>query len=349
MRPPQRNAFKSRLTAACTVNLSLFQASAASSTQSSPAASKQKTLLLFIIRDHIGATPLENLKHTLITDLNRLWTSLAKPPGLEESSITDYFDMAFDALPHKLLQPKEFDAGVVRLRSRFNDPKSDDYVFKPLYHKRIPADGVAPYMAGIWDQVAHNKDLDLPTQQELLAQFRCDELASAAYVEFESALHQLQSVLTTALPPQVGQAMTSARHAALARFDRDASRYHTGVYNKRRAELQDKIHGALLPIYTSQLSQLHKKSINAFKSSLTTEVRSGGDAYDFAEVVSRLTKNTEDVFIESAGALLIQETDWNFEETLGLLREDMQAAADAARAEETKKMVVAIEVGSFSF
>ena len=29
-----------------------------------------------------------------------------------------------------------------------------------------------------------NKDLDLPTQQELLAQFRCDEIASAAFAVF---------------------------------------------------------------------------------------------------------------------------------------------------------------------
>lgn len=29
-----------------------------------------------------------------------------------------------------------------------------------------------------------NKDLDLPTQQELLAQFRCDEISSVALAEF---------------------------------------------------------------------------------------------------------------------------------------------------------------------
>ena len=34
------------------------------------------------------------------------------------------------------------------------------------------------------EQVQSNKDLDLPTQQELLAQFRCDEIASVALAEF---------------------------------------------------------------------------------------------------------------------------------------------------------------------
>jgi hypothetical protein len=36
------------------------------------------------------------------------------------------------------------------------------------------------------EQVQTNKDLDLPTQQELLAQFRCDEIASVALEEFNA-------------------------------------------------------------------------------------------------------------------------------------------------------------------
>lgn len=32
-----------------------------------------------------------------------------------------------------------------------------------------------------------NKDLDLPTQQELLAQFRCDEIGAVVLEQFEEA------------------------------------------------------------------------------------------------------------------------------------------------------------------
>jgi hypothetical protein len=58
--------------------------------------------------------------------------------------------MAFTTLPHKLLQPDNFEQEVKELRKRFADEKDPNYVFKPAYHKRIPADGVAPYMGGIW-------------------------------------------------------------------------------------------------------------------------------------------------------------------------------------------------------
>ena len=33
------------------------------------------------------------------------------------------------------------------------DKENPNYVFKPAYHKRIPADGVAMYMEGIWVRV----------------------------------------------------------------------------------------------------------------------------------------------------------------------------------------------------
>lgn len=63
---------------------------------------------------------------------------------------------------------------------RFNDPKDPNYVFRPQYHKRIPADGYHMYASGIWDKILSNKDLDLPTQQELLAQYRCDEISNVS-------------------------------------------------------------------------------------------------------------------------------------------------------------------------
>ena len=56
------------------VNLGLFQAGKARH----PSAHKDKTLLLFVIRDHVGATPLQNLANTLKQDLNRIWDGLAK-------------------------------------------------------------------------------------------------------------------------------------------------------------------------------------------------------------------------------------------------------------------------------
>ena len=119
----------------------------------SPLSTSGRTLLLFVIRDHIGATPLANLQATLIADLNRIWDTLSKPDELKDRKLSDYFDLAFTGLPHKILVPEKFESEVQRLRKRFADKSDPDYVFKPAYHKRIPADGVAIYMQNIWVSV----------------------------------------------------------------------------------------------------------------------------------------------------------------------------------------------------
>jgi hypothetical protein len=112
--------------------------------------SQGRTLLLFVIRDHIGVTPLANLQATLTADLEKIWDSLSKPQDLQDRQLSDYFDLAFTALPHKILATDKFEAEVQELRKRFVDKTRDDFVFKPAYHKRIPADGVAFYMENIW-------------------------------------------------------------------------------------------------------------------------------------------------------------------------------------------------------
>ena len=107
-------------------------------------------MLLFVIRDHIGSTPLANLQATLKADMDRIWEAISKPSELKDRKLSDYFDLVFTTLPHKILVPEKFEQEVMNLRNRFMDKTSPDYVFKPVYHKRIPADGVAFYMEGVW-------------------------------------------------------------------------------------------------------------------------------------------------------------------------------------------------------
>lgn len=39
---------------------------------------QEKTLILFVIRDHVGSTPLSNLTATLTQDMEKIWASLTK-------------------------------------------------------------------------------------------------------------------------------------------------------------------------------------------------------------------------------------------------------------------------------
>ncbi|GAA5899382.1 hypothetical protein JCM6882_009104 [Rhodosporidiobolus microsporus] len=324
------------------VNLGLFLA--AKQKGKAQGSSQDKTLLLFVIRDHIGATPLSNLRATLTADLARLWDGLSKPPGLESCTINDFFDLDFVALPHKLLQPEQFEDSVVKLRTRFKSKQEagDEFVFKSKYHKRIPADGISAYMGTIWDAVVSNKDLDLPTQQELLAQFRCGEIASQAFLAFEAKVKGFPVAGGAGKVDEgLGKRMREAREEALAAYDADASRYHPAVYTRQRLELLSKLHATLSPLFLSHLKNLHKSVLRQFRLEVESALQSEG--YDFAVVVKTARDKAEKVFEEGAKGVLLEESGWSKEEQEGALKEDIEAVAELLRKEETRKMVAVIE------
>lgn len=317
------------------VNLGLFGKPA-------PDGTHQKTLLLFVIRDHLGTTPVENLVTTLTSDMERIWDSISKPTELKDRQLRDYFDLSFTTLSHKLLKPDAFEADVNRLRSRFTDKGRDDYVFKPAYHKRIPADGVAFYMEGIWEKVQSNKDLDLPTQQELLAQFRCDEISAQALAEFnEQWKSQRKPVESGRVVEDLGKMMRSWCTTALARYDHNAKRYHPGVYQRKRADLIGVMESTLSPLFLGQLKNLHKSCLVSFKREMLEGMR--GENYSFADIVGYARSKFEQLFLTGAKELLIEGVDWSYDEEYSLFQEEIQSVADQCRKDETKKMVNVIE------
>ena len=273
--------------------------------------SNPRSLLFFVIRDHLGTTPLANLRNTLIADLTNIWTGLSKPAGLEKSRIEDYFDFAFAALPHKIHQPEKFITEVGKLGTRFRvghraarqhglDQELDEGVFLPEYHRRIPADGFSVYAEGVWDQIVNNKDLDLPTQQELLAQFRCDEISREVLEAFDVSIAPLEEKQAEGVRlgkltvlKDLGTAGKAARVKSIKAFEVEASRYHKGVYARKRVELEGKIDTRLKSLYHGQLSAAHKSGVTSFSDSVSSAVKAGqkkGASYEFAEIVEREKK-----------------------------------------------------------
>ena len=319
------------------VNLTLFQVGRARA-----GAPKEKTLLLFVIRDYIGTTPLANLESTIRADLQRIWASLTKPEALAGAELGDFFDVSFSALPHKVLQAKEFDEGIAQLQRRFIDRSDPQYVFQTEYHKRIPIDGLPHYLESVWEQILQNKDLDLPTQQELLAQFRCDEIAAAAAAVFAAAMTALRSALDAGqVLATLGVDMASHRAEALAVFDKDASRYHRGVYARKRADLLLQLNAVLLPFFLAQLKNLHTKLASAFQQAMQEGTR--GASYDFGRLVEEHVAHALAAFDAETQRLVLPDTDWSVSEERVHLEEDLRAVARTLRADETQKLAVRLE------
>ena len=328
--------------------------------------SNPRSLLFFVIRDHLGTTPLANLRNTLIQDLSRIWSGLNKPPGLEKSKIEDYFDFAFAALPHKILQPDRFVSEVEKLGTRFREGfrdsrrdafKSDqesDGVFISDYHRRIPADGFSIYAQQVWDQIVNNKDLDLPTQQELMAQFRCDEISREVLEGFDESIipfenKQAEGVRLGKLEVLggLGAAMRSARMKTVKAFETEASRYHKGVYARKKAELESKMDGRLKVLFQGQLSAAHKSGVKDFSDAVSATVKAGqkkGASYDFAEIVDREKKNALSKYDKEARGVLVEGAPWSsYKQEMTLYQKDLNEVSGRLRREEMRRLATRVE------
>lgn len=90
------------------------------------------------------------LSKTLTTDLEQIWRGLSKPEGKDSCQISDFFDFSFCGLPHKLFASEGFTKAVDLLRDRFFNADQQDFLFKDIYKKRIPADGFHVFAESIW-------------------------------------------------------------------------------------------------------------------------------------------------------------------------------------------------------
>lgn len=226
---------------------------------------KERCLLQFVIRDFLGNTSMENLADTIMTDLNNIWASLSKPEGFENSVINDFFDVGFTGLPHKILCSDAFSEAVDSLRERFVDNNNSDYIFNVSYHKKIPADGFSLYTREIWDTIENNKDLDLPTQQQLLAQYRCDEIITEVMEPFSTACTILQKeFLPGNLCKDLPTKLLNMFETVIEAYDRQASRYNVHIYQKKKQELIASVDSHLYVFFQAQLNALHKELIKSF-------------------------------------------------------------------------------------
>lgn len=200
----------------------------------------------------------------------------------------------------------------------------------------------------------NNKDLDLPTQQELLAQFRCDEISREVLVSFDGKIQPLeekQAEDTRSGKPTVladlGATGKTARTSTVKNFETQASRYHKGVYTLKRTELEGKIDTRLKALYHGQLIAAHKSGVASFTDAVSTAVKAGqkrAASYEFADIVEREKEVALKTFETEAKSLYIEGLPWtNFKSQYDLYEKDLNEVSGNLRKEEMRRLATRVE------
>jgi hypothetical protein len=231
------------------INLQLFQHE-----------KRSKTLLLFVVRDHVRqATPLEKLQTIIEKDLRDIWSGINKPEKFKNSLATDFFEFQFASLPHKVLEGEKFAQELSALSERFNNPESSGYIWSKNLKSSIPADGFAMFAQKIWETILENKDLDLPSQREILATFRCDEIAAEAFARFEETLASTlgrQVGAEKKVVSDFGSQCDSLLDAALSSYAETAKHYLPEIVEKKKDALSTSM---LKGLFLFEIFKIQKK------------------------------------------------------------------------------------------
>ncbi|QSL64677.1 hypothetical protein MERGE_001979 [Pneumocystis wakefieldiae] len=318
------------------VNLQLFQ-------KNRPR-NEENSLILFVVRDYVGTTPLKNLSSILKSDLERIWNLLAKPEKLENSIINDFFDLQFTTLSHMMLAPEAFEQDIIELQKRFFDRSNVNFVFRSKYYKRVPADGFSVYIKEIWEKIITNKDLDLPTQQQLLAQYRCDEISKTILENIEPKIKALEkSMHAEKFIDNLDQKMEKIKASAMEIFDKRGLNYYKDVYLCKRFELINKLHSRMYILYVTQIGTLVKLSISQFKSIMKSELDKPRQDFDFEILLNDCRHKIEKEFETKASKYCISETDWTFTQELELLQKEINETASTLQKDQKFRLISNLE------
>lgn len=271
-----------------------------------------KTRLLFVLRDHVSS-PFETLCNTLRADVDNIWSTISKPDAAVGTPITDYFDLDFFALPHKVLMSETFYAKGNELRRRFHENE----VFLEEYSRGVAADGFAEYAHSVWETIRANRELDIPSQKEMLAHVRCEQIAREAMNEVDASFAPFKEALVphsgsapelvTDLVPQ----LRVACDAAVNSYESAAFRYSSSVAELKGADLRSKVGGDCKTFFDAQVALASDLAVKEFRTKIsgsgTATKPSAKPWQHWGEVSTSALNSSIKIFDDACGTTFIGE------------------------------------------
>ena len=208
------------------VNLKLFNAST------------NKPVLLFALRDWSNDISEHTLFETLNRNINQIWSSVQSSANIQDTPISHFFKIEFQALPHYVFQKEQFLESVSTLRSRIVDGTSANYVFdNDRACCEIPLNGLASYLNSCWDSITTCSDVNIPTQRELLAEVKSAEACNTYIEDYKNWLVQYYSILDRKENiPNLIEELYTKQKSLLKSFDSQLSLYKCSVISRARVK-----------------------------------------------------------------------------------------------------------------
>eukprot|EP00744_Colponema_vietnamica_P004255 GILI01006392.1.p1 GENE.GILI01006392.1~~GILI01006392.1.p1 ORF type:complete len:991 (-),score=209.82 GILI01006392.1:130-2778(-) len=231
---------------------------------------KERPTLLFVMRDSTNPTHFTKNCERVRASIDKIWETIHKPslPGGDalsprSDSIERFFNIQFFAFPHYELQRADFIEHVNQFRAKFTNKGEEGGIFTgPDSFRGIPLEAVPQYLTSCWESILKSKDLDIPSQREMLSRFRCKDIVDERIRTYKAFTSQICERLTDRADITLGGRVLTEGKAGghtlqdllQTEFDRLVAEYNdeSKLYSQRVViDHRDRLKAELFELYNS--------------------------------------------------------------------------------------------------
>ena len=261
------------------MNLKLFQQNTA------------KKIIIFLRDFDPSRNRKDKIESLILEDIKKIWAEIKIPEAYAGKGPEHFFSFEFITMPHLIYREKEFREEIANLRKRLNkdDP---NYFFKNLSSiKNVPADGLKQYVNQIWTDILNDKDLDIPSQREMLANYRCTEIKNKILSSYDKEFKEFYKLSSEQDLVDFKDRCIDLKNRICSEYEKQGSNYENKVYKNIYKNLDEQISQKLYVCFMNQTKRLIPVLQKGMRRQLDKKLSKIDDSQDnYFEISNNLRK-----------------------------------------------------------
>ncbi len=243
------------------------------------------------------------IESLILEDIHKIWSEIKIPEKYSGKVPENFFSFEFITLPHLIYREQDFKDEIVNLRKRL-DKNDQNYFFNNLSSiKNVPADGLKQYVNQIWTDIMNDKDLDIPSQREMLANYRCTEIKNKILLSYDKEFKELYKLSLEKDIPDFKNICVELKDKICSEYEKQGSNYDKKVYENIYKQLAEQISQKLYLCFLNQIKLTIPKLQKFMRKELQKKLEKIDDTNDnYFSISDQLRKNYLNQLVQKLNA-----------------------------------------------
>ena len=215
-----------------------------------------KKIIIFLRDFDPSRNRKDKIESLILEDIHKIWKEIKIPEKFAGKGPENFFSFEFITLPHLIYKKDDFNKEIEDLRKRL-DKNDQNYFFNNLSSiKNVPADGLKQYVNQIWKDILNDKDLNIPSQREMLANYRCTEIKNKILLSHDKEFKDLYKSSLEKNIENIKDIFIDIKNRICTEYEKQACNYEEKVYKNFYNQLIEQISQKLYLCFLNQTKRL---------------------------------------------------------------------------------------------